>query len=152
MGLAGLIFPTEVSDNRGSLFEQTDIIFASPNPFVDSPHPTCFKEVRGLIESLNIQHSDIVYRQYAIESGWGTSILATEHNNLFGMTYPTSRPTTATGKTESGFAIYNSVRESVIDYAIWQSTFAFNLTEKEYLSYLGKVYAEDPKYIWKLTK
>lgn len=113
-------------------------------------HPRSLESVKDIIKSLNIQHPEVVYRQYVIESGWGTSNLAVTHNNLFGMKYPQNRPTTAYGKTSNGFAKYRSIRDSIIDYALWQSFYANNLSETEYLSYLSKVYAEDPKYIWKL--
>ena len=62
-----------------------------------------------------------------------------------------NRPTTAIGVTKSGFAIYRSKRESIIDYALWKSYYARKLTKSEYLSLLGKMYAENPDYISKLT-
>lgn len=115
-------------------------------PNVDS-EPT----VKEQIDELGIEHPEVVYKQYVIESGKGTSNLAVKYNNLFGMKLAKNRPTTAIGVTKSGFAIYRSKRESIIDYALWQSSYARKLTKSEYLSLLGKMYAENPDYISKLT-
>ena len=103
------------------------------------------------IQACRIQHPEIVYAQYRIESNNGKSRLFLNNNNAFGIMYPTSRPTTAIGKTNSGYAIYASVRESVIDYAIWQSMFARDYSREKYLSKL-EIYAKDDNYILKLKQ
>jgi hypothetical protein len=103
------------------------------------------------IQQTKIEHPHIVYAQYKLETGNGTSNLYLEHNNLFGMNYPRQRPTTATG-SHNGFAVYDCWKHSIYDYAIWQSAFARGLSEKEYLAYLGRVYAEDKFYIRKIKQ
>lgn len=103
------------------------------------------------IQACRIQHPEIVYAQYKLESRNGNSNLFVNHNNAFGMMYPLQRPTTAIGSTSSGYAKYSTVRESVIDYAIWQSMYFRNLSHDLYLINLD-VYAEDENYIHKLKK
>lgn len=100
------------------------------------------------IESLNIEHPRIVFMQFREESGNGTSYLARECNNLFGMKMPSNRPTTAIGKTKSGFAIYKSIRDCIIDYALWQQAYARGLSEDEYLRFLRTTYINDKKYLF----
>lgn len=108
------------------------------------------EEVKGYIQELSIEHPSIVMKQFREESGHGSSGLAVKFNNVMGMKYPSNRPTTATGKLPSGFAIYNSVRDCIIDYALWQQAYARGLEETEYLSYLRRVYTSDEKYLYKL--
>lgn len=103
------------------------------------------------IQACRIQHPEIVYAQYKLESRNGNSNLFVNHNNAFGMMYPLQRPTTAIGKTMSGYAKYASVRESVIDYALWQAMYARDLCKNDYFRKLS-VYAEDEHYIYKLKK
>lgn len=107
------------------------------------------EEVKEVIEELSIEHPEIVFLQFREESGNGTSNLARNHNNIFGMKVSSNRPTTAKGKTDSGFATYDSVRDCIIDYALWQQAYARGKTKREYLSYLRKVYIQDSNYLMK---
>ena len=112
--------------------------------------PTDLNGIKKELNSLRVEHSDIVLRQYALESGIGTSRLARECNNIFGMKYPTKRPTTAIGKTKSGFAIYVSVREAIIDYLLWQAYYAKGLSRQQYLNVLQRNYGGSNNYLQKL--
>lgn len=109
-----------------------------------------YKEVEGYVQELGIEHKAIVMSQYRIESGNGTSGLAIKHNNVMGMKLATNRPTTAVGSTESGFAIYDSVRDCIIDYALWQSSYCRGMSRTDYLKYLRRVYTKDNNYLYKL--
>lgn len=109
-------------------------------------------ELYEYIKSLNIAHPEIVLAQAKIESGNFKSSLFLQHNNLFGMKLPRKRATVATGKTPSGFAKYKSWQYSVIDYALYQTYSAKNLTEEDYIKFLNRNYAEDPIYNIKLKK
>ena len=51
----------------------------------------------------------------AAESGWGTSKLARNNNNLFGMKCMKGRCTNAPGKVK-GYSQFSSVKESVSAY------------------------------------
>lgn len=100
-----------------------------------------------LITQLGLNHPDIVYRQYQVESGYGKSWLATNHNNLFGMKCVTKRSTTQIGCV-NGFGRYASLRESVIDMRLWQlESGVSGLSRSEYLHYLRTKYIKDKKYL-----
>jgi len=74
-----------------------------------------------------------------------------EGRNLFGMKLPERRETTAVGEHRN-HAKYTSWVSSVDDYKIWQSNVLAKVqSKKQYLAYIGKNYAEDPKYL-KLIK
>jgi flagellum-specific peptidoglycan hydrolase FlgJ len=103
------------------------------------------------IKDLNIQHPHIVLAQARLESGNFSSELFKKTNNLFGMGVASRRANTSNGSYNK-FSTYSSIRECIIDYALWQSRYASNLTYDEYLAKLGSTYAEDPDYIKKLEK
>lgn len=108
------------------------------------------ENILAFIEFVGIEHSHIVLAQMKLESGHYKSKLAKENNNYFGMKHPSRRATTSLG-SKNGFASYKNWVCSVLDYALWQCTYASNLTEKEYLDSLS-TYAEDKKYIAKVKK
>ena len=105
-------------------------------------------ELITLLKKYNIQHKDIVLAQAILESSHFTSNLFVKQNNMFGMLDPLTRPTTSIG--DKKFASYNTIEEGVIDYALWQSCYARNLTREEYFNKLARVYAEDKNYVKKL--
>lgn len=110
---------------------------------------TFFDEVYDYIFKLRLDHPDIVMAQCIEESGGFTSKLFVEGHNCLGMKVPGSRPTLAV-ETMLGHARFNSWRECIADYAIWQSTFARRLTKDEYFAYLDRVYAEKKGYSGRL--
>lgn len=98
------------------------------------------------IESLNIQHPEVVIKQAKIESGNFTSKIYQENNNMFGMKKVYNRPTTQVD-TKNGYGVYESWQMCVIDYALYQSwVLGKKVTKEEYINKLGKSYAEDPNY------
>lgn len=102
------------------------------------------------IYELRVQHPYIVYAQAIIESGNFSSKIFKENNNLFGMKLAYQRPTTAI-RAQYSHAVYKNWKESVLDYAIWQSIYARNLTEEEYFIKL-KSYAMDENYVNLINK
>lgn len=102
------------------------------------------------IEKLNIQHPNIVYAQMRLESGNYESNLAKNNNNYFGMKQPYHRRTLSIGET-NGYATYESWVHSIIDYALWQKKYAYNLSEQEYYEKLSS-YASDKDYIDKVKQ
>jgi hypothetical protein len=103
-----------------------------------------------LMKELNIKYPHIVYAQSLIETGHFDSKIFKENNNLFGMKQARTRVTTAQG-TQYNHAYYDNWRESVYDYAFYQCRYLSGLkNEEEYLSYLGRSYAEDPNYVSKI--
>lgn len=107
------------------------------------------------IKQMNMQHPDIVLAQSILESGNFKSKIFIENNNLFGMKEPLSRNTVALG-TKNGHAYYKNWQHSVIDYALYQSSYFFNSKRdygrQDYLERLSRSYAQDPNYINKLKK
>ena len=95
----------------------------------------------------SIFHTQKQYQHKAkLESGNFQSNLFKKYNNMFGMKHPYKRPTLAIGKTESGYAIFNSWEDSIIDYAFFQVYSAKGLNKNDYILFLNKHYAEDPNY------
>jgi flagellum-specific peptidoglycan hydrolase FlgJ len=91
-----------------------------------------------------------VFAQAVLESGNFTSKLFQSANNLFGMKIPSVRESTAIGQTKSGYSKYDDWNFSVYDYFLWQD-YMFkkhgDLTKSQYLALLGRIYAEDKRYV-----
>ena len=113
-----------------------------------------FSEVKlkEYIIGLNIKFPHIVFAQAKLESGYFKSTIFRENNNLFGMRVATRRPTTNKGENR-GHAVFDSWKESVVDYAFYQARYLGEIkTEGEYIQYLKANYAEDPGYVEKVIK
>jgi hypothetical protein len=96
-------------------------------------------------ELLNIKFPEVVYAQAVIESGNFTSKKFREDNNLFGMRKAKSRCTLAFGT--GTYAKFKTWRESVIDYALYQTAFAKKCrTRAEYVNHLARNYATGSNY------
>lgn len=103
----------------------------------------------SLMKDLSMQHPHIVLAQMKLESGHYQSKLAKENNNYFGMRHPAQRLTVSV-KSKNGYAHYRNWCYSVLDYALWQRRYAYNLSEDDYLTKLSNVYAEDKEYTSKI--
>jgi len=104
------------------------------------------KLIEYLIE-LNIKQPHIVLAQAKVESGYFTSDIFRENNNLFGMKEARVRAHTAIG-TRRNHAYYTNWRQSVLDYALYQAAYLSDCSnEKEYFATLGASYAEASDYI-----
>lgn len=106
--------------------------------------------LKSLLQKLHVKNIDIVIAQSKIETGNFKSKVFLENNNLFGMRQARQRITTSTG-TNLNHATYDNWQDSVIDYAIYQSTYLKSFNRNEYLDYLQANYAENPNYV-KLIK
>lgn len=105
-----------------------------------------------VIKRMGIRFPEIVLAQARLETGHFTSKSFVRHNNLFGMKLAKSRLTVATGES-LGHAKYDHWTYSVMDYALFQSTFARKIrTRSGYLKYLRCNYAEDGSYVDKIVK
>lgn len=113
--------------------------------------PDVYTQVYDLIFELRLDHPDIVMAQAIEESGHFRSTLFTQGNNCLGMKVPYTRPTTAVGTLE-GHARYASVRDCILDYALWQSSFARGLSRDEYLALLDRTYAAKGGYSDRLRR
>jgi uncharacterized FlgJ-related protein len=104
------------------------------------------------IKQLNFKFPHIILAQSYQETGHYKSSIFLENNNLFGMKEAKLRANLAKG-TNRGHAYYETWQESVIDYALYYSTYLYNLrTEGEYFEYLRQNYAEDPTYVQRLKE
>lgn len=98
----------------------------------------------GIVEALDyygIEHSDIVYAQAVLETGWFKSRICLQYNNLFGL---------YNSRTKS-FYRFNHWSESVIAYKKWiQRRYR---SPSDYYQFLVQInYAEDKEYVSKLKK
>tara|TARA_B100000927_G_scaffold280275_1_gene264642 strand:+ start:303 stop:863 length:561 start_codon:yes stop_codon:yes gene_type:complete len=99
------------------------------------------------INKLNFKFPHIVLAQSILETGHYQSKIFKENNNLFGMKEARVRLNLAKG-TQFGHAYYDSWKESVTDYALWYSTFAYRCkSEKQLYKLLDKQYAEADAYV-----
>ena len=99
------------------------------------------------INKLNFKFPHIVLAQAILETGHYKSKIFKENNNLFGMKEARVRLNLAKG-TQYGHAYYDDWQESVTDYALWYSTFAYRCkSEKQLYKLLDKQYAEADAYV-----
>lgn len=99
-----------------------------------------------MLKDLNVRFPHIVMAQAIIESGHFQSNIFRTNHNLFGMKQARMRCTTAKG-TNLSHAYYDNWKESVYDYAFFQSRYLHDLkTEDQYLEYLDRNYAEANNY------
>lgn len=119
-----------------------------------------YGEINKTTLYLKILHSgikfpDVVFAQALIESAHFSSEVFKCENNLFGMKQPNVRTTTSLSKGKTGYASYYDWTFSVEDYGFWQK-FALSrrdrITKSEYLNLLGRIYAEDPRYVMKIKQ
>ena len=97
----------------------------------------------------------VMMAQSQLETGaWTSNVIATT-NNAFGMGYPHSRPTKATGSVngpEGPVAVYASLYDSAEDYLMRQKNFGIPNTADP-LTYINATvasgYASDPQYATK---
>jgi flagellum-specific peptidoglycan hydrolase FlgJ len=102
------------------------------------------------IKNTKIKFPHIVYAQSILETGNWNSTIFIENNNLFGMRNSFSRATTANGSS-MGYACYNTWKDSLYDYALYQSSYTRHIkTEDDYFNHLKSSYASDPLYVNKL--
>lgn len=105
--------------------------------------------VYNYIKELNIKHPEIVLKQARLESGNFQSEVFKNNNNMFGFKQAYKRPNTQIG-TNRGYAVYEDWKQCVIDYALYQTYSAKNMTKEEYINFLNKNFAEDNNYKDKL--
>jgi uncharacterized FlgJ-related protein len=104
------------------------------------------------ITELNFRFPHIILAQAKLESGHFKSTIFLENNNMFGMKEAKLRANLAKG-TNRGHAYYETWQESVIDYALYYSSYLRSIkTEGEYFEYLRQNYAEDPTYVQRLKE
>lgn len=115
---------------------------------ITNAHGSSFSQAKlvQMLKDLNVRFPHIVMAQAIIESGHFQSNIFRTNYNLFGMKQAKMRCTTAKG-TNQAHAYYDNWKESVYDYAFFQSRYLHDLkTEAQYLEYLDLNYAEAKDY------
>lgn len=91
--------------------------------------------------------------QFALESNFGRSPLATSFNNYCGMHHPVKRPTLSVGPESTNYASYYSLEDCVHDYLLWLawnhiSKLDFASSAERFLkAVVDKNYCPTPGYI-----
>ena len=120
----------------------------------DISDPYSEQKVKDYLLQLHVKFPQVALAQMKLESANGTSKIFKENNNLFGMRNAVRRPTTSLGD-KNNHAFYAHWRQSILDYALFQS-FVSNTenmdSEESWIQYIGRNYAEDTSYINKLRK
>ena len=99
-----------------------------------------------MLKDLNVKFPHIVLAQAKLETGHFKSNIFNENHNLFGMKEARVRIHTAKG-TQHNHAYYDDWKESVYDYAFYQSTYhSDKKNERQYYRALDKSYAESKNY------
>jgi hypothetical protein len=130
---------------KSMTIEERIMLINDSDPFTENKMAEMMKE-------LNVKFAWIPMAQSMIETGHFHSDIFIENNNLFGMKEAKSRITTAIG-TNKNHAEYNTWRESIYDYAFYQSRYLGKIrSESEYYQYLSASYAEDPTYVAKIKQ
>ncbi len=112
------------------------------------------KALIALMKELKIKYPETVLSQARLETGNFTSDIFKENHNLFGMKMAEKRPTSAIG-INRGHASYANWRESVIDYALFQSFIIAKLqtVDKEsYRKHIQKYYSETSDYLARIDR
>ena len=114
---------------------------------INDADPFAKEKMVDMLTELNVKFPWIPMAQSMVETGQWKSDIFIENHNLFGMREAKSRITTAIG-TNKNHAEYNTWRESVYDYAFYQSRYLGKIrSENDYYQYLDASYAEDPDYV-----
>jgi len=104
------------------------------------------------IKELNLPYPHITLAQAKLETGDYTSKIFKENHNLFGMKEARVRVNLAKG-TQFSHAYYNTWEESVLDYALWYSSYARKCkSENELFQLLDNQYAEASYYVQSLKQ
>lgn len=112
----------------------------------DKPDMFTEDKLISYLKALNIRYPEVVFAQAVIESGNFTSKKFKKDNNLFGMKKAKSRVTLAL-ESNGSYAIFNTWRESVIDYALYQSMFVRKIKSRDaYIRHLADSYATSSNY------
>lgn len=96
------------------------------------------KNLHKALSKYNIAHKEIVIAQALLETGYFTSRVCWENNNLFGLRRP----------SDGSYYVFNNWEESVKAYYDYVQ---YKYKGGDYLSFLSKIgYAEDKNYISKV--
>ncbi|SKB76253.1 glucosaminidase domain-containing protein [Daejeonella lutea] len=131
------------SEGRGKQSQISNI----PNEFSE-------KALIALMKELKIKYPEVALSQARLETGNFTSDIFKENHNLFGMKMAELRPTSAIG-INRGHASYSNWKESVVDYALYQSYIISrlkNVSKDAYREHIQKYYSETSDYLARIDR
>lgn len=108
----------------------------------------------AFMKKLKIKYPETVLSQARLETGNFTSDIFKENHNLFGMKVAEKRPTSAIGENRN-HALYRNWKDSVIDYALFQSFIIAKLKDNNneaYREYIQKFYSETSDYLKRIDR
>lgn len=108
----------------------------------------------AFMKKLKIKYPETVLSQARLETGNFTSEIFKENHNLFGMKVAEKRPTAAIGENR-GHAQYRNWKDSVVDYALFQSFIIAKLptnNNETYRQYIQKFYSETTDYLTRIDR
>ena len=108
----------------------------------------------SFMRELRIKYPETVLAQARLETGNFTSDIFKENHNLFGMKVAGKRPTSALG-VHRGHAQYRDWKDSIVDYALFQSYIIAKLPKNnsdEYRNYIQKFYSETSDYLTRIDR
>lgn len=136
----------------------TNGLFKSPNQklTVQPSNSNEFSEkaLVALMLELKIKYPEVALSQARLETGNFTSAIFKENHNLFGMKMAEVRPTSAIG-INRGHALYTNWKESVVDYALFQSFIISRLktvSKDAYRKHIQKYYSETSDYLVRIDR
>ncbi|MGB4400126.1 MAG: glucosaminidase domain-containing protein [Daejeonella sp.] len=112
------------------------------------------KALVALMLELKIKYPEVALSQARLETGNFTSAIFKENHNLFGMKMAELRPTSAIG-IHRGHALYTNWKESVVDYALFQSFIISRLktvSKDAYRKHIQKYYSETSDYLVRIDR
>lgn len=124
----------------GSGVKINTLVERIPIVLISKPEPCNPENIKAFIKKTNLKFPKIVYQQIMVESQNLKSPIFLQLNNLMGMENARSRPTT--GKdTGVRFAQYENWKQSIVDYALWQASYAKEIqNEDDYYYLLDRLY------------
>ena len=132
-------------------------ILAGKYATLRTPTPTDMNEVYKMCVQSGAWYPEIIMAQFIIESGSGTSNIALNARNFYGMKYigTKGRPTLQIPNMNvGGYGMYLNWQHSILDRVLWDDHM-FNKTipsREQYLDRIRGTYAEDPDYIDKILR
>lgn len=134
-------------DYMRTLAEKRNLYSHIGRLYIRRGHTPCNPEtIWAFIQELNVWYPEYVMAQCVQESGCGKNALP--GHNMFGMTLPVHRETTANNAGSGDkFAKYNNWELGVIDRVLWELAVFKNRkpTREEYVARLAR-YSETPGY------
>ena len=132
-------------------------ILAGKYATLRTPTPTDMNEVYKMCVQSGAWYPEIIMAQFILESRSGTSNIALNARNFYGMKYigTKGRPTLQIPSMNvGGYGMYINWQHSILDRVLWDD-YVFNKTipsREQYLNKIGGIYAEDPDYINKILR